>query len=329
MFLKIEKSGVSPRDKKLIEESLPSPKEYAGWKFKEYVWINPNEIITDKTGETGISYTDNSVRLGGTPNTEELEELLRRGLDTSKLTISVKPDFTAINGFTRIKKLIKLGYREWIVAIYEPDFGTKTEFQDPEHEEHFLDDMRLGANAGDGSTPATTLEFQEIGIKRFENRSDKSSLAIQRWVNSINHSFSKKQVEAIANHVMKHHKREGVVEKVTREEAEDIVAKVFPNKDVDLVNTKTTTYAQRHFYKVQHALINGHDPTEFVTFHSDATTHEEVTKSRQELNVALMKMHTNAFEYVHACNNDPTHTPWKNLGAIGQKIGDEEIKKVV
>ena len=42
-----------------------------------------------------------------------------------------------------------------------------------------------------------------------------------------------------------------------------------------------------------------------------------------------MKMHTNAFEYVHACNNDPTHTPWKNLGAIGQKIGDEEIKKVV
>mgnify|MGYP001344237024 CR=1 FL=1 len=182
MLLKIEKSGITPDVKKQIEESLPTPKQYAGWKFKEYRWIDPSKLVTKHNG-----FTDNSVRRGGTPDTESLEELLRRGLDTSKLTISVKPDFTAINGFTRIKKLIKLGYREWIVAIYEPDFGTKTEFQDPEHEEHFLDDMRLGANAGDGSTPATTLEFQEIGIKRFANRSDKSSLAIQRWVNSINH----------------------------------------------------------------------------------------------------------------------------------------------
>ena len=101
MLFKIEKSGVTARDKKLIEESLPTPKEYAGWKFK--VDINGSTHQQLKTKHNG--FTDNSVRRGGTPDSESLEELLRRGLDTSKLTISVCPDNNVINGFTRTGKL--------------------------------------------------------------------------------------------------------------------------------------------------------------------------------------------------------------------------------
>ena len=138
MLLKIEKSGVTPDVKKQIEESLPTPKQYAGWKFKEYRWIDPSKLVTKHNG-----FTDNSVRRGGTPDTESLEELLRRGLDTTKLTISACPDNKVINGFTRTKKLIVIGYKEWIVAVYEPDEDTKTEFQ--EDLTDYLDDMRLGA----------------------------------------------------------------------------------------------------------------------------------------------------------------------------------------
>ena len=36
MIIEIKKSGVNARDKKLIEESLPTPKQYAGWKFSCY-----------------------------------------------------------------------------------------------------------------------------------------------------------------------------------------------------------------------------------------------------------------------------------------------------
>ena len=323
-FISIDKSGVFAKDKISVEKALPTPKQYAGWKFKEYVWCNPNELIT----QSSLGFTDNSVRLGGTPDNEELEALLAKGLDTSKLTISVDPDKNVINGFTRIKKLIKLGYTEWIVAVYERDTDTKTEFQDPNHLEDFIDDMRLGANQGDGSIPATTHDFQEIGIKRFEHRSDKSSLAVQRWVYSIPNSFSKKQVEAIANHVMKHYKRDGVVEKVTREDAEEIVRKAFPRKDVDVMNTKTHNYIERSFLKVQHAVSQGYDPVEFITFHSDATTWEEVDNARSDADERLMRLHIKAFQYVQKVGKI-TNLPWRNLGAIGQKIGDEDINTIV
>ena len=79
-FISIDKSGVFAKDKISVEKALPTPKQYAGWKFKEYVWCNPNELIT----QSSLGFTDNSVRLGGTPDNEELEALLAKGLDTSK-----------------------------------------------------------------------------------------------------------------------------------------------------------------------------------------------------------------------------------------------------
>ena len=87
---------------------------------------------------------------------------------------------------------------------------------------------------------------------------------------------------------MKHYKRDGVVEKVTREDAEDIVRKAFPRKDVDVMNTKTHNYIERSFLKVQHAVSQGYDPVEFITFHSDATTWEEVDNARSDADERLM-----------------------------------------
>ena len=319
MLLKIEKSGVTPDVKKQIEESLPTPKQYAGWKFKEYRWIDPSKLVTKHNG-----FTDNSVRRGGTPDTESLEELLRRGLDTTKLTISVCPNNNVINGFTRTKKLIVIGYKEWIVAVYEPDEDTKTEFQ--EDLTDYLDDMRLGANEGDGSTPATPEDFQEIGIKRFENRKDKSTLAVSRWVNSIRHPFSKKQVECIANYVMKHHKRKGVVQKYSRAEAEKKIAKISP--DTELLNTKSGTYTNRFFIeKIIPNTIKGGAPVEFGTFHSDATTHKELDDGRKNVNASLAKLHADVLEYANKYNENPIQG-WKNLGALAQKIGIENPNKL-
>lgn len=319
MLLKIEKSGVPVHEKNLIEQSLPTPKQYAGWKFKEYRWIDPSKLVTKHNG-----FTDNSVRRGGTPDSESLEELLRRGLDTTKLTISVCPDKNVINGFTRTQKLIVIGYKEWIVAVYEPDEDTKTEFQ--EDLTDYLDDMRLGANEGDGSTPASTEDFQEIGIKRFENRKDKSTLAVSRWVNSIPHPFSKKQVECIANHVMKHHKRQGVVQKFTREEAEKKLSKISP--DTELLNTKLETYTNRFFHgTIIPNTIKGGKPVEFATFHSDATTHKELDDCRKNVNKSLAKLHADVLEYASKYNENPVQG-WENLGALAQKIGIENPNKL-
>ena len=319
MKIKPDLTGFSEKDKVFIEENLPTPKVYAGWRFKRYDWVNPTSLNTKHNG-----FTDNSVRRGGTPQTEELEELLRRGLDITKLTISICPKNNVINGFTRVGDLIKIGYQEWIVAVYVKDEDTKTEFQDAK--EDYLDDMRLGANEGDGSTPATTSDFMEIGKKRFEKRKDKSNLAVARWVNSISHSFSKKQVEAIANHVSKFHKRQGVVEKIEREDAEKLMQKLYPGAEV--LNTKSPTYAVRLWNKIVKATVGNKGAIEFGTFHSDATTHEEVEEGRNSVDSIITQLHKDSLAYADAYYR--THKiNWKNLGALAQKIGKETANTLV
>ena len=67
--VKIPLTGVPVEVKEDIEDNLPQPKVYAGWKFKRYEWVNPSSLNTKHNG-----FTDNSVRRGGTPQTEELEE---------------------------------------------------------------------------------------------------------------------------------------------------------------------------------------------------------------------------------------------------------------
>jgi len=318
MFIEIPKSGVSEETKLRIESALPEPKVYAGWQFKEYKWINPQELNTKHNG-----YTDNTVRRGGTPDNESLEELLRRGLDTSKLTISICPENNVINGFTRVQKLIQIGYSEWIVALYDRDEDCRTEFQREFID--YLDDMRLGANQGDGSTPATVEDFLEIGKKRFAKRKDQSSLAVERWVHSIPHSFSKKQVEGIANNIFKHYKRQGVVEKLNRDEAEKLVDVLAPESE--LVNTKSATYAIRLFNKIAKAKIDNAPPVDFVTFHSDATTHKEVDDGRRAVIKVLDELHSQYLAYAEAYYKNSTKW-WNNLGALPQKIDHEDPNKL-
>ena len=319
MIIKIPHTGVSFADKKYIEENLPTPKVYAGWRFDRYEWVNPSSLNTKHTG-----FTDNSVRRGGTPDNESLEELLRRGLDITKLTISICPRNNVINGFTRVDDLIKIGYQEWIVAVYVKDEDTKTEFQDAM--EDYLDDMRLGANEGDGSTPATTSDFMEIGIKRFKDRSNKTPEAVQRWVYSIPHSFSKKQVEGIANHVSKHHKRRGIVQKIDREGAEKIMNKLHPG--ADLLNTKSSTYAKRMWIKIMKSEINGEPPIKFGTFHSDATTHKELDDGRSNVDKFLLDFHKTSIEYAESYFRNKKLN-WENLGALSQKIGVEPSNSLI
>jgi len=317
--VRIPLTGVLIEDKKYIEDNLPQPKVYAGWGFRRYDWVNPTSLNTQHNG-----FTDNSVRRGGTPDNESLEELLRRGLDITKLTISVCPENKVINGFTRVEDLIKIGYQEWIVAVYEKDESTKTEFQDSMSD--YLDDMRLGANEGDGSTPATTSDFMEIGIKRFQDRKDKSNLAVARWVNSIPHSFSKKQVEGIANHVSKFHKRQGVVEKLARDDAEKLMNKLHPGAEV--LNTKTQTYAIRLWNKIVKATVGNRGMVEFVSFHSDATTHEEVQEGRNSIEPTLLQYHKETLAYADAYYRTK-RINWKYLGGLAQKIGVEPSNTLI
>ena len=307
--------------KKEIKESLPTPKQYAGWKFQCYEWIRLDQINTIKKG-----FTDNSVRVGGTRNDDVLEASLRKGIDISKLTMSTCPVNNLLNGFNRYKKLVKIGYQEWIVAVYEKDESTKTEFQDSIDD--YIDDFRLSANDGDGAVAVTIPEITEIARKRFSKRSDKSKLAVSRYVNSLNLNLSKQAVEGIAQKVTKHYARQGVVESYTRDEAEKKVKNDF-NLECEILNTKDSTRTQRLFPRLMKNFIKNQTPLKYVDFHSDATTHKEIEDGRLDSKRELLEYHNTCIDYAAEVTKQGGKVSWERLGSLAQKIGKEDGNSLI
>jgi len=52
----------------------------------------------------------------------------------------------------------------------------------------------------------------------------------------------------------------------------------------DLLNTKSSTYANRMWIKIMKSTIKGEPPIKFGTFHSDAITHKEIDDGRTGAN---------------------------------------------
>lgn len=315
MKIKIDKHGISEDTKQEIQNALPQPKEYAGWVFDDYSWEKLDSINITKDG-----FTDNSVRIAGTPDGEILEASLSKGLDITKLTPSICPENNLLNGFTRYKTLKKLGYQEWIFSNYKIDKSTKSEFQI--NPEDYVDDFRLSANDGDGAVAVTKEEIIEIARKRFAGRKDRSKLAVCRYVYSLNLNQTKSQVEGIAQTVSKHYKRQGVIEPFTRKEAEDWVT--LHNLDCEILNTKDKTRTARFFPQIMKNFIDTGEPLEYVDFHSDACTHKEIDDGRKDSTDELLSQHDLCFAYVAAVTSGKGKIPWVRLGSLAQKINVEK-----
>lgn len=320
MIITVPKQGVSMETKKEIEKSLPQPKIFAGWKFNQHKWIRLDQVNIKKDG-----FTDNSVRLGGTRSKDDvLEASLNKGLDTTKLTMSICPVNNLLNGFNRYSKLIKLGYKEWIFAEYEKDENTKTEFQDGVAD--YIDDFRLAANDGDGAVAVTTEEIIEIARKRFTNRKDQSKLAVCRYVYSLNLNLTKQQVEGIGQTVSKHYQRQGVVEAISRDDAEKYVNKLKLN--CEILNTRDKTRALRIFPQIMSNFVKTGKPLEYVDFHSNAVSHKEIDDGRKNSFNYLKEMDELMIDYV-SMRTKTGIIPWKRLGSLSQKIGIENFNELV
>jgi hypothetical protein len=315
MKFKVPTNGIPAKLKKEIEQSLPVPLEVAGWRFKRYVWRLLNQINTkDEEGNT-----DNSVRNGGTGVNEELKVSLSKGIDLTKLTPSIFPDNNLLNGFNRFKNLSLLGHTEWIFAEYEIDESTKTEFQVTR--QNYIDDFRAAANGGDGAKIITKEELIELGRKRFEDRTDRSKLAIARWVHSLNLNLSKDQVNGIAQTVSKDFARRGIIESYSRQEAVDMVEKL--GLGCHVLNTKDKTRVLRMSPQLMKNYINTGTKYKFITFNSDATTHKQIDDGRVESLQEIIDFHYLCLDYSAEVCKNRGEIPWECLGHLSQKIGAE------
>jgi hypothetical protein len=315
MKLRIPKNGVPAKLKNQIEQSLPTPLEVAGWKFIRYVWRFLDQINTkDADGNT-----DNTVRIGGTGTNEQLLKSLKGGIDITKLTPSIFPNDNLLNGFNRWKNLHEAGYTEWIFAEYEIDPSTKTEFQTTEQE--YIDDFRAAANGGDGAKVITKEELIELGRKRFEHRDDRSKKAVARWVHSLDLNLSNDQVNGIAQTVSKDFARRGIIESYSRQEAEKKLVDL--GLGCDVLNTKDSTRILRLFPKIMRNFVNNGTIFKYATFHSDATTHQQIDDGREDSKVELLSMHSLIMDYASEVCKSHGAIPWECVGHLSQKIGAE------
>ena len=305
---------------------LPEPLEVAGWKFNGYVWYRLDQIKTkDEDGND-----DNTVRISGTGDNDVLRTSLRKGLDISKLTPSLLPNGYLLNGFNRLKNLQKEQYEEWIFAEYEIDESTKTEFQHSDKE--YIDDFRASSNGGDGAKVISKDELIELGRKRFQFRTNRGKKAVARWVHSLDLNFSKDQVNGIAQTISKDFARRGIIQSFSRQEAEDKVKKL--GNGVHVLNTKDSTRSLRIIPQRQRHYINTGKPYEFITFHSDATTHKQVDEKRietmkeleeqEELNMMYVAARTGIGYETLKAMADTKPKPFECIGHLSQKIGDEK-----
>jgi hypothetical protein len=316
MYFKIPHKGVSAKMRAEIESALPEPLVVAGWKFIRYVWRRLDQINTkDQDGNS-----DNTVRIGGTGTNDTLQKSLSRGLDSNKLTPSIFPNDNLLNGFNRYKNLAANGYEEWIFAEYQIDESTKTEFQVTEQD--YIDDFRAASNGGDGAKVITKEELIEVGRKRFETRTDRSKKAVARWVHSLDLNFSKDQVNGIAQTVSKDFARRGIINSFSRSEAEEKVEAL--GIGADLLNTKDSTRVLRLFPKIMKNYISNGTIFKYVTFHSDAITHQEVDEGRVDSEKEMKEMHNLIMDYASEVCKNRGELSWECLGHLSQKIGVEK-----
>tara|TARA_X000000368_G_scaffold26125_1_gene19740 strand:- start:660 stop:2054 length:1395 start_codon:yes stop_codon:yes gene_type:complete len=315
MKIRIPLQGVPADIRAQVEAQLPLPLEVAGWKFNGYRWRKLTQINTkDDEGNT-----DNSVRIGGTGDNEELKVSLKGGLDPTKLTPSIFPNDNLLNGFNRFKQLGEDGYTEWIFAEYDFDTSTATEFQVDKVD--YIDDFRAAANGGDGAKVITKEELIELGRKRFSSRKDKSKKAVARWVHSLDLNLSNEQVNGIAQTVSKDFARKGVIESYNRKEAQQKIKDL--GLGCDLLNSKDVTRALRLWPQIMDNYINNETTFNFALFDSDAVSHEELDDRRYQTLSELSEMDKQIMQYAAKRCLTPSIIPFECLGAISQKIKGE------
>ena len=314
-FISLPKGSVPLELRKKVEASLPKPVSYPAWKFIGYRWALLSQINTkDAAGNT-----DNSVRIGGTEGgtgfRDALKISLNRGIDITKPTPSLYPNENLMDGFGRLKKLLELGYLEWIFADYEYDETTSTEFQNGIQDA--LDDFRMSANADDGKKSYTVKEVAELCRKRFENRKHYKQ-SVVKYINSLHHNFSGQQVDAIAKSVVKHYARQGVIESYDRDEAQAFLKTI--GVGADLLNTKDNTRTARLFPQIMRNFVENQTTMNLALFDSDASSHEEIDKRQQETLKELEEYDALVLLYAAKRTILRNIDPYSILGVIPQKI---------
>ena len=343
-FIKIK--GLTPEQEIAVLEELKdresSYHNVPGWKVDDVFWIDIINVNRKQPDGT----TNNSIRLGGTGEQDSLEADVAKGLLSTvpllSLWASSVHENDLLDWFNRVEEFERQGYTRLPAVRYVRD--EPTEFQKTEQDA--VDDFRAVANRRTGQKPITDNEVHELLRNRFESylpietedefESLKDKMVI--YLEELDLGLSSNEIKGKANTVIRDFKRRGNVEYFSREDAETWAERMnefwqtqYEQTEDDkfdinpkVVNAKDSTRVLRMFKQLMQDFIKTHEPYEFITFNSGATSHDEIDTGVKETLEELEELQKLVIDYVntyHYVYDGGTHTPtWDYKGSIPQKI---------
>lgn len=305
-------------------KSLEAPQfecaTYKGFEVRDFSSLN---IVSKK----------NKARAGGVDsnNIEGLKGEFSRGYRPDKFppVLMIFPDGSVElwDGYNRYTALDAMGIESFPFAVYhlKPEWLGNLE--------DAYDEVSLKFNHHAQCKPATTADFVVRGIAWVQRQlREVSKVEIVSWVNSISHSWTKKQVETIARQVYQATTVSANITPYTNSND----AKAWVNKNVDaqvsplIVCTKERGYILRAIQQVMsNYVVDSIDTTPTVLYTKGCESSAQVDSQRESAIKFWAQVDDLILSYAEKRRSNPNHVPFEILGALPQLNGVENFDSLV
>jgi hypothetical protein len=311
-------------------KSIPAP-EFECAVFKQ--------ISIQDIASLNVTSTTNKARAGGvdTKNINGLCSEFSRGYRTDSFppVLMILPDGTCElwDGYNRYSACNIMRITSFPIATYE----LKHEWANRIYEAYLI--VSLGLNNHPQCKPATQQDFVTCGINMVrESKGEMTKGAIINWINQINNSWSKRQVETIANQI---HQQTTVASNITpfphpRDAHAWVSENIQSEESTLVVCCKETGYLNRAHIQIMKNYVGnvdaGIDPietTNAVLYTKACETSTKVNTQRAFANNFIEDLDRLVLDYAKKREENPNHTPYQIIGAIPQLNGVEAMDSLV
>jgi len=282
-----------------------------------------------KWNQLQIQEQTNKARAGGvdTDNINGLIAEFQKGYRVTELppVVMILPNGKnqLWDGYNRSNAAYKLGIQDYPFLVYRLKKDWVNRIEDA------YDMVSLGANNHTVAKRHTINDFVNRGVCYCKRHgSNLSKKEIKNWIESIEHSFTPKQVEDAVNRIYQQTTiAVNILPFPYPQNAQSKVAEIVDtgsSTNPIVICAKDRTYIERGFLQIMKNYVErGIDVTDVVTYTKGCETAEEVTSQREFAVEYLNELDKLARQYV-AKRMETCSSSYSIAGALPQLIGVED-----
>jgi hypothetical protein len=315
-------------------DALLSNPTFDSLDIPEFECAEFDDIQILKWNQLQIQQQKNKARAGGvdTDNINGLIAEFQKGYRVTELppVVMILPNGKKQlwDGYNRSNAAYKLGIQDYPFLVYR----LKKDWED--RIEDAYDMVSLGSNNHTVAKRHTINDFVNRGVCYCKRHgSNLSKKEIKNWIESIDHSFTAKQVEDAVNRI--YQQTTIAVNILPFPYPQNAQSKVAEIVDTDsstnpvVICCKDVMYVKRGFIQIMENFVQRDiEMTDVVTYTKGCETAEEVTKQRQFAVDYLKKLDDLVVQYVVKRMSNQS-SAYSIAGALPQLIGVEDPQSLV